>query len=166
MKKQGHKLTSFRPSSTHWTVCTKVTVNLGVFDEFLYLAAQEALWQFANMLPIMKVEASTQAAKENAVFNLIYINFLRMIFAQMIQNTDKPVISLEVLNKLAGMNDDDSMEKFVREELIPLVKSPRDIGITLPTFKGSWDAAGNLIKFLYKKVRCQSNSCALKMQKI
>ena len=129
-----------------------MVVNLGVFDEFLHLAAQQALWQFANTLPIMKVEASTQVAKENAVFNLIYINFLRMIFAQMIQSTDKPVIPLETLNKLANMNDNESMKKFVLKELIPLVKSPRDIGIQLPTFKGSWDAAGSLIKFLFKKV--------------
>ena len=125
---------------------------MGVFDEILHLAAQQALWQFANMLPIMKVDESTQVAKENAVFNLIYINFLRIIFAQMIQATDKPVIPLETLNKLANMNDDESMERFVRNELVPLVKSPRDIGVEMPTFKGSWDAAGNLIKFLYKKV--------------
>ena len=129
-----------------------MVVKLGVFDEILHLAAQQALWQFANMLPIMKVDESTQVAKENAVFNLIYINFLRIIFAQMIQATDKPVIPLETLNKLANMNDDESMERFVRNELVPLVKSPRDIGVEMPTFKGSWDAAGNLIKFLYKKV--------------
>ena len=75
-----------------------------------------------------------------------------MIFAQMIQTTDKPVIPLETLNKLASMDDTESMKKFVQEELIPLVKSPRDIGVPLPTFKGTWDAAGSIIKFLYKKV--------------
>ena len=104
------------------------------------------------MLPIMKVDASTQIAKENAVFNLIYINFLRMIFAQIIENTDQPVIPLTFLNKLASMDDDASMTEFVKKELVPLVKSPRDIGIQMPTFKGTWDSASNLIKFLYKKV--------------
>ena len=72
-------------------------IKLRVFDEFLQLAGQQSMMQFANVLPFMSVDGSSQPAKENAVFNLIYINFIRIIFAQMIPDDNRPIFEGNLL---------------------------------------------------------------------
>ena len=151
MKKQGHKLANFRPTSNHWIEFTKAVVKLRVFEEHLQLAGQQALWQFANVIAIMKPEKSTQDAKENSVFNLIYINFLRIVFAQLIQDDSKPVLSLDFMNKLAK-TDENSMEEFVKKEFIPLVNAPSALGVNFPSLNTTWEACGDVLLMLYRKV--------------
>ena len=152
LKKQGHKLANFKPTPDHWAAFTKAVIKLRVFDEFFQLGFQQALLQFANCLPFMSVDDSSQSAKENAVFNLLYINMLRMVFAQMIESTDQPILSLEFFNKLAKIEDDEQMIEFVKNEFVPIVRSPMTLGLRMPKFKSSYDAMSNLMKFLYAKV--------------
>ena len=153
MKKQGHKLANFKPTPDHWAAFAKAVSKLRVYDEFIQLAAQQALLQFANFLPMMAVEESSQEAKENAVFALIYINLIRMVLAQMIQSTDKPLLSLEFFNKMSRIETDEGMETFVKTDFIPLVRSPKTIGISMPKFNASYDAISNLMKHLYKQLK-------------
>ena len=145
-------MANFRPTADHWVAFTQAVVKQRVFEEHLQLAGQQALWQFANVLPIMDVDKSTQAAKENAVFNMIYINFLRIIFAQMLGEDDSPVFSMDFLNKLAALKDENDAMEFVSKEFIPIVKAPKTVGANLPSFSGTWEASGNLMKYLYRKV--------------
>ena len=97
----------------------------------------------------MGVDGSSQPAKENAVFNLIYINMIRMVFAQMAEDTQKPILSLEFFNQMAQIDTDEEMDAFVKDVFIPLVKSPKTLGRHLPKFNGSYDAISNLMKYLY-----------------
>lgn len=125
-------------------------IKLRVFDEFFQLATQQALLQFANFLPLMAVSDSSQAAKENAVFSLIYINLVRMVFEQMITDTDKPLLSLEFFNKMARIDTDEDMDKFVIRNFIPIVNSPKTVGVKMPKFNALFDATSALLKHLYK----------------
>ena len=135
----------------HWTSFAKAVIKEQVFTELLQLAAQQALWQFTNNLPKIHINDSTQSAKENAVFSLIYINLVRLTLGQMIQGTDKPLLSLEFLTKLAKIEDSNEMEHFVKTEFVPLVKSPKTLGIQLPNFGHVYDAASQIVKYLYKR---------------
>lgn len=149
-------MANFKPTPDHWAAFAKAVTKLRVYDEFVQLAAQQALLQFANFLPMMAVEDSAQAAKENAVFNLIYINLNRMVYAQMIQNTDQPLLSLEFFNKMARIETDEEMENFVKTDFVPLVRSPKTLGTPMPKFKASYDAISNLMKHLYKQLKVMS----------
>ena len=151
LKSQGHQLSAFKPTSVHWTSFANAVIKNQVFNEMLQLAAQQALWQFANALPLINIDDSTQSAKENSVFSLIYINLVRIVLGQMVQGTDKPLLSLEFLTKLAKIEDSTEMERFVNEEFIPLVRSPKTLGIELPGFSHVYDAASQLVKYLYKR---------------
>ena len=146
-------MANFKPTPDHWAAFAKAVIKLRVYEEFLQLAAQQALLQFANFLPMMAVEDSAQAAKENAVFNLIYINLIRMVLAQMIQATDKPLLSLEFFNKMAKIDTDKDMENFVKTEFVPLVRSPKTLGTPMPRFNASYDAISNLMKHLYRQLK-------------
>ena len=130
------------------------------------MAAQQALLQFANFLPMMAVEDSAQAAKENAVFNLIYINLVRMVYAQMIQATDRPLLSLEFFNKMAQIDTEKDMEEFVKSEFVPLVRSPKNLGTPMPKFSRSYDAISNLMKHLYKQLKVKTWNSFYKVLKI
>ena len=127
-------------------------IELRVFDEFLQLAGQQSMMQFANMLPNMRVDESSQPAKENAVFNMIYINFIRIIFAQMIHEDNRPILPIEFFNKMARINSPEEMKEFVRTEFLPIVRSPKLVGCKLPKFNQAWDAVTTLMKFLHRKV--------------
>lgn len=148
---QGHQLAAFKPTSIHWTSFTDEVSKQRVFNHLLQIAAQQALWQFANCLPMIDVNESTQAAKENAVFSLIYINLARLVLGQMIKDTRTPILSLEFLTKLAKIDDADEMSRFVSSEFIPLVNSPSKPGLNFPPFGQVYDAASQLIKFMYKR---------------
>ena len=145
-------MANFKPTPDHWASFSTAVIKLRVFDELLNIAAQQALMQFANFLPIMVVDDSSQSAKENAVFNLIYINLIRMVFAQLIQSTTKPILPLEFFNKMSKIDTDKDMEEFVKNEFIPLVRSPKTLGRSFPRFNNSYDAISNLMKFLHTKV--------------
>ena len=149
MKKQGHKLASFKPTPDHWTAFADAVIKARAFDEFLGLAAQQSLFQFSNFLPIMSVDGSSQPAKENAVFNLIYINMIRLVFAQMIESTQKPILPLDFFETMAKIDTDEEMDEFVKNVFIPLIRSPKTLGRRLPKFNGSYDAISNLMKYLY-----------------
>ena len=151
MKSQGHRLAAFKPTSVHWTSFAQAVINQRVFNELLQLAAQQALWQFANSLPLINVNESTQSAKENSVFSLIYINLARITLGQMITDTDKPLLSLNFLTKLSKIENSDEMEDFVRDEFVPLVRSPKTLGVTLPGFGHVYDATSQVLKYLYKR---------------
>lgn len=155
MKLQGHQLAAFKPTSIHWTSFTNEVSKQQVFTHLLQLGAQQALWQFGNCLPMINVDESTQAAKENAVFSLIYINFIRLVLGQMIKDTRTPILSLEFLTKLAKIDDAEAMSHLVSSEFTPLVNSPSKPGLTFPPFGQVYDAASQLIKFMFKrKVIC------------
>ena len=100
---------------------------------------------------MINIDDSTQSAKENAVFSLIYINLARLTLGQMIQGTDKPLLSLEFLTKLSKIEDATEMDDFVKNEFIPLVRSPKTLGIELPNFGHVYDAASQMVKYLYKR---------------
>ena len=146
-------MANFKPTPDHWAAFADAVIKARAFDEFLGLAAQQSLFQFANFLPIMDVDGSSQPAKENAVFNLIYINMVRMVFAQMIDNTQQPILSLDFFNAMAQIDTDEEMDTFVQEVFIPIIRSPKTLGRHLPKFNGSYDAISNLMKFLYTQVR-------------
>ena len=148
---QGHRLSSFKPTSVHWTSFAASVMKQQVFNELLQVAAQQALWQFANCLPMINISDSTQSAKENAVFSLIYINLARITLGQMIQGTDKPLLSLEFLTQLSRIDNETAMDEFVQKEFIPLVKSPKTIGTNIPNFGHVYDAVGQVVKYLYKR---------------
>ena len=155
-------MANFRPTSEHWVSITKVVVKLKVFDEYFQLACQQALWQFSNALPIMAVDDSTQAAKEDAVFNLIYINMVRMVFAQLIQSTDRPILPIDFFNKLSKIKDETEMENFVKTEFIPLLNLPSELGINLPKYSATWDVSTSMRHVLSKKKQTKSQADALK----
>ena len=122
-----------------------------MFTELLQIAAQQALWQFTNSLPRIEINDSTQSAKENAVFSLIYINLARITLGQMIQGTSQPILSLDFLTKLAQIDNEADMDRFVQNDFIPLVRSPKTLGIDLPNFGFVYDAASQIAKYLYKR---------------
>ena len=105
---------------------------------------------------MMAVEDSAQAAKENAVFNLIYINLIRIVLVQMIQSTDQPLLSLEFFNKMARIETEEDMEAFVKTEFVPIVRSPKTLGTPMPKFNASYDAISNLMKHLYRQLKVSS----------
>ena len=152
MKKQGHNLADFKPTPNHWSSFATAVIKLRVFDEIMELAAQQAIIQFADSLQIMNVEDSSDAAKEEAVFNLIYMNLLRIAFGQMITSTESPIVPIDFFNKMSRVSNADEMEDFVKNEFIPVVRSPKTLGINFPRYRGSYDATSNLQKFLLKKV--------------
>ena len=144
-------MASFKPTSVHWTSFAQAVINQNVFNELLQIAAQQAIWQFANSLPMIHINDSTQSAKENAVFSLIYINFVRITLGQMIESTDKPLLSLEFLTKLSKIENSDEMEAFVANEFVPLVRSPKTLNIFIPNFGHVYDAVSQVTKYLFKR---------------
>ena len=144
-------MAAFKPTSVHWTSFAQAVIKQRVFNENLQIAAQQALWQFANCLPMVELNESTQSAKENAVFSLIYINFARITLGQMITTTDKPLLSLEFLTNLSKIENSDEMDAFVEKEFVPLVRAPKTIGVKIPGFAHVYDAASQMIKYLYKR---------------
>ena len=150
-------MANFKPTGDHWKEFANAVIKLRVFDEFLQLAGQQSMMQFANVLPFMEVDESSQPAKENAVFNLIYINLTRIVFAQMINDDNQPILSIEFFNKMAKIKTEAEMEEFVRKEFLPIVRSPTQLGHSMPKLKRSWDAITNLVKHLYKNVSGSTN---------
>ena len=106
------------------------------------------MWQFTNVLPLLEVTDSTQSAKENSVFSLIYINLARIVLGQMLPEDGSPILSLEFLTKMAKIDDANEMKKFVEEDFIPLVKSPTSLGLRIPNLKRVYDVTSHVMKFM------------------
>ena len=73
-----------------------------------------------------------------------------MVFEQMITDTNEPLLSLEFFNKMARIDTDEEMDKFVIREFIPIVNSPRTAGVKMPRLNSLFDATSALLKHLYK----------------
>ena len=73
-----------------------------------------------------------------------------MVFEQMITDTDRPLLSLEFFNKMARIDNDDDMDKFVLADFVPIVNSPKTTGVRLPRFNAMFDATSAMLKHLYK----------------
>ena len=145
---QGHQLSAFKPTSVHWTSFAKQVIELAPFTHFLQMAAQQSIWQFTNVLPLLDVSDSTQSAKENSVFSLIYINLARIVLGQMLPEDGSPILSLDFLTKMAKIDDANEMKKFVEEDFIPLIKSPSALGLRIPNLKRVYDATSHVMKFM------------------
>ena len=147
---------NFRPSPTHWASLAKMVVEENIFNEYLEMAYQQAFWQFCISLGQSDVKASTQCAKENAVLSLIYINFTRMVLSQMVKATETeilPVLPLEFLNKLAKIDNDEDMRKFVNEDFRPLVCAPNSAeDVNFPKFTRAFDVVSKVARYLTKTV--------------
>ena len=148
LKRKGHQLENFRPSPLHWASFAKIVVEKNLFEDFLELAYQQAFWQFVDALTMMKVDDSTQCAKENAVLSLVYINMTRMVLSQMITKTTTNILPLAFLNKLAKIDNDADMEAFVESDFRPLICAPNSAeGVNFPKFTRAFDVTSKIQPF-------------------
>jgi len=153
LKRKGHQLENFRPSPMHWAAFAKVVVEKNLFEDFLELAYQQAFWQFCDTLTMSNVDASTQCAKENAVLSLVYINLTRMVLSQMIKGTDKNILPMAFLNKLAKVDTDEQMESLVETDFRPLICAPNSAeNVNFPKFTRAFDITSKIARFLMKHV--------------
>ena len=123
--------------------------------DFIQLGASQALWQFVNTLAVIPNTKSSTEAKENAVVTLIYINVTRMVLAQMLDPTKSSILPMEFLDKLSKIQTDEQMEKFVKDEFIPLVRLPsnqKNVNMDWISLLRSAEPMEQIHKFLLKNV--------------
>ena len=99
----------------------------GVLNDFIQLAATQALWQFVNTLGVVVTSKSTREAKENAVVTLIYINVTRMVLAQLLSSSSSNILSSKFLEKLSKVQSDEDMTNLVKNEFVPILKLPSNM---------------------------------------
>ena len=113
------------------------------------IACTQALWQFSNTLAVTKIQGSSQQAKDNAAMTLVLINAVRITLLVLSSNSNGKLLSLEFCDNLAGIKNDDDMNKFVREVFTPLLTDKDDWIGSLPRYKDCIQPLVQLFGFLY-----------------
>ena len=155
LKRKGNQLESFKPTPAHWAIFANKVVEKKLFDGFLELAYQQSFWQFVNCLAMEDVTATSQAAKENAVLSLIYINLARMVLGSMLGPvfTADGIIPKTFMDKLSKVKTEEEMDRLVEVDFRKLLKLPNDHpNVKLPTFTRGFDATTIFSEFLVKYV--------------
>ena len=124
-----------------------------LFDGYLELAYQQSFWQFVNCMAMEDVTATSQAAKENAVLSLIYINMARMVLGSMLVFTADGIMPKSFMDKLAKVQTEEEMERLVEVDFRKLLRIPNDQpNVNLPTFTRGFDATSIFSEYLVRYV--------------